>query len=204
MKNGYVLVLVAALSVILTISGCSKIRSWFKSDKKSPFDPKLAVVTVSSKDSRDSCYAVVYQEHPNDLVFMSVAHYFEKNPGPYHISLDYLKIKKVWRPDPKRDLVFFTVDRRTLTRGKDYEVPSFAVDIKAIDRLQFDIFNDELYRTEKRKLEHKEIESGEYLLSGIIEKGRSGSPVFVEGTDKCLGVVSGYYEDKRQTLILAP
>ena len=35
-----------------------------------------------------------------------------------------------------------------------------------------------------------------FLIRGKISTGRSGSPVFLKDTDVCLGVVSGYFNEK--------
>ena len=169
---------------------------------KTPDDKGNFAFKVFAEKSDNTCYAVVYRESEDELIFMSVAHYFKNNPPPYFIELDGSRIKDVQIPDEMRDVAFFSVDNTGLVRGKDFEVPVFVSDVEIATPIT--IFHDELYHLPDRKIEQMNAEERSVLLSGVIAKGRSGSPAFIKGTDQCLGVVSGYYEKTEQTLVLLP
>ena len=157
---------------------------------------------VFSEKSDNTCYAVVYRELEDELIFMSVAHYFKSTPPPYYIELDGSEIKDVQIPDEKRDVAFFTVDKTGLAKGKDFGMPVFVSPVEVAAPIT--IFHDELYHLPDRKIERMNEAERSVLLSGIIAQGRSGSPAFIKGTNQCLGVVSGYYEKTQQTLVLLP
>ena len=160
------------------------------------------VFKVFSEKTDNTCYAVVYRESENELIFMSVAHYFKRNPPPYYIELDGSKINNVQIPDEKRDLAFFAIDKTGLVRGENFKVPVFVSNVEITAPIT--IYHDDLYKLPDRKIERVNAEERSVLLSGVVSKGRSGSPVFIKGTNQCIGVVSGYYEKSKQTLVLLP
>ena len=157
---------------------------------------------VFAEKSDNTCYAVVYRESEDKLIFMSAAHYFKRNPPPYHIELAAREIEDVQIPDEKRDVAFFSIDKAGIVRGKDFGLPVFVSKVKITDPIT--IFHDDLYQISDRKVEQINTAERSILLSGIVAKGRSGSPAFIKGTDQCIGVVSGYYEKSKMTLVLSP
>ena len=190
---------------ILALAIASAAIYWFAQlyhPSKAPADNGVFTFKVFSEKTDNTCYAVVYRESEDELIFMSVAHYFKRNPSPYFIELAGSEIKDVQIPDEKRDVAFFTVDKTGLVRGKDFEVPVFVSNVEISAPIT--IYHDELYHLPDRVIERMNAEEGSVLLSGIIAQGRSGSPAFIKGTNQCLGVVSGYYEKTKQTLVLLP
>lgn len=157
---------------------------------------------VFSEKSDNTCYAVVYRESTDKLMFMSVAHYFKRNPPPYRIELAAREIEGVQIPDKKRDVAFFSIDKAGIVRGKDFGLPVFVSDVRISDPIT--IFHDDLYQMPARKVEQINTAERSILLSGIVKKGQSGSPAFIKGTNQCVGVVSGYYEKSKMTLVLSP
>ena len=206
-RNGRIVfwsISIPILSILsLAIAGAA--IYWFArlyQPSKASADNGVFAFKVFSEKSDNTCYAVVYRESEDELIFMSVAHYFKRNPPPYFIELAGSEIKDVQIPDEKRDVAFITVDKTGLVRGKDFEVPVFVSNMEISAPIT--IFHDELYHLPDRVIEQMNAEERSVLLSGIIAQGRSGSPAFIKGTNQCLGVVSGYYEKTKQTLVLLP
>ena len=187
----------------IAIAGTLIASILFLMNKSEPPPPaRVRAFKVFSENSEKTCYAVVYQELEDKLICMSVAHYFKNNPPPYHIDLNVREITDIKIPDQKRDIAFFSVDKTGLARGRDFDVPVFVTNVEPASPIT--IYNDEIYKIPRRKIEQVNVGERSFLLNGIVAQGRSGSPAFIPDTNRCIGVVSGYFEKKQQTLVLAP
>lgn len=166
------------------------------------------VAVVSDGNSKAVGNAVILKKDGNKLYCLTSAHLFKWLEKGYTLTFPGGKIRDIRniQKDKDLDLAVVEVDGAKLKENTDYKIPVFLRYRSDLDEKTFYIVNDEYYQEPLRRITGHDNSSIHF--PGTIEKGRSGSPVFVKGVPVCVGVVSGYYtkESKKgeQIRILLP
>lgn len=153
-------------------------------------------------------YAVILKSENGKLYLLSAKHIFNKTKGEYYVTFSSGKSKKIIniKNFKNNDTAIIEIDSNGLFENKDYKIPQITGVNERIKNMQLYILNDEYYNMPDRKI--SDTNNEKIYLNGNIEKGRSGSPVFIKNSSICLGIVSGYFTKNsaigEKILILTP
>lgn len=201
-KAAYITVaaVVCALLFGITNMGCSKAPE--------PVNYDVYTVGVSLEDMRGFGSGVVLKQENGKIYCLSATHLFDKSSQEYYITFYSGKPRKVLnvRKISGSDLAVAEVDGSGLKLNRDYKIPQFARYTDRLKDVELHIFNDGYYRIPFRKMIG--ADDSAIYLPGKMEKGRSGSPLFIKDHPVCLGIVSGYYtaesENGEKVIVLMP
>jgi len=194
----YLPIMVLVLSLAMIGGGaCRK-----KSPENYDYSHFSAIISVEKDGNFSSIgYAVVYAEKDNILQLQTAKHIVDNANNRYIITFKSglsTDIVKINIPDKQADLAVIEVNRSLLQNGRDYKIPKFSTlnDYKSGANIY--ILRDEYDNCPERKIDSISNSNAivSFLIRGKISTGRSGSPVFLKDTDVCLGVVSGYFNEK--------
>ena len=174
-----------ALVFCMTGMGCAK--------ETEPVNYDIYTVGVSLDDMRAFGSGVVLKQENGKIYCLSAAHLFDKLFKDYYITFYTGKPRKVLnvRKISGSDLAIAEVDGSGLQINRDYQIPQFARYADNLKDMELHVFNDGYYRIPFRKM--LGADDSAIDLPGKMEKGRSGSPLFIKDHPVCLGIVSGYY-----------
>ena len=169
----------------VTVGGCSEETGTANYD--------IYTVGVSLDDMRGFGYGVVLKQESGKIYCLSAAHLFDKLFKEYYIIFYSGKPRKVLNISriSGSDIAIVEVDGSGLLENRDYSIPHFARYAENLKDMELHVFNDGYYRVPFRKMIG--ADDNAIYLPGKIEKGRSGSPLFIKDHPVCLGIVSGYY-----------
>ena len=185
-KIVFIGVVIIFLGVIFCVAnGCSKQEDLVNYD--------IYTVGISSDDMRGFGYGVVLKQENGKIYCLSAAHLFDKLFKEYYITFYSGKPRKVLNINriSGSDIAIVEVDGSGLLKNRDYSIPQFARYADKLKDAELHVFNDGYYRVPFRKM--IAADDNAIYLPGKIEKGRSGSPLFIKNHPVCLGIVSGYY-----------
>lgn len=143
----------------------------------------------------------IFSKNSQNIKILTAKHILEHaNKNEFKIifsSGKYADIQEIKFIDKNVDLAIIEVDKSFLEKIMIMKFQnSHNNSLKLIQKNSIYIWNDEYYNETERKINNFHYNKNilTTYIDGTIAPGRSGSPVFLNNTETCLGVISGYFK----------
>lgn len=158
----------------------------------------VADISVENPTQRRIGYACVYAVKGDLLQLLTAEHIVSDKNLKYIITFrngTSVKVANINKPVKNADLAILEVPKEKLKDGKEYLIPEFRKLQKSDAGLSLYAFGDEMDNYPYRAVDsvNERANISEVYFAGSISKGRSGSPVFIKGSNRCIGIISGFF-----------